>query len=112
MWWSATASGSTLGQPGPEGGFIVRDESTAKGERLLLEEDPTRGFFVVVASIPRWLVHPRFFESSEAAARAFEDMKAPLLELSAKLPTTRPGPGTKELSAFGALLSEFVTRFS
>ncbi|MBX5484607.1 MAG: hypothetical protein IRZ16_22515 [Myxococcaceae bacterium] len=110
--WTQTADGSTLGQPGPEGGVIARDESAARGVRLLVEEDPSRTFYSVTAMIADWMAHARFFDNRADADRAFEEMKPALMELAAKLPEVRPPPADPETWRNGALLSAFVTHFA
>ena len=109
--WKPTAGGATIGQPGPEGGVIDRDESTSEGLRILLESDPARNFYSVTCVIPEWLVHPRFFDARGPADLAYEEMKAPLRELAAQIPFPRPPPGSKETWEAGAKLSAFTTRF-
>lgn len=107
-----TAGGTTLGSDGPQGGFISRDESTERGVRILLEEDPSRGFWSVTCAIPEWFAYPRVFDSAEAANRAYEEMRGPLVELAEGVPLHRAKPGTDEAYAAGAKLSAFMTRFA
>lgn len=110
--YSATADGATLGQAGPEGGTIVRDEATSRGVRILLEADAGRSFYSVTCIIPDWLVHPRFFDAPGLAEAALEEMKGPLVALAATLPETRPPPGDPETWAAGTRLTAFISRFS
>lgn len=110
--YEQTAGGATLGQEGPEGGTIVRDESTPRGVRILLEGDPGRSFYSVTCIIPDWLVHPRFFDAEGPAVAALEEMKAPLEALGRTLPEARPPPGHPDTWAAGARLTAFISRFS
>lgn len=110
--WVVTASGATIGQAGPEGGFIERDESTDRGVRILLEAEAERSFYSVTSYIPDWMAHPRFFDTRAAAEAAYEEMKQPLLELAAEVPELRPRPGAPETYAVGAKLAAFTVRFA
>lgn len=109
--WEITAGGSTIGQSGPEGGFIERDESTARGLRILLETEPSRSFYSVTCFIPDWLVHPRFFDSREAAEAAYAEMRIPLEELAGQIPELRPPPAHPDTYAAGQKLAAFTVRF-
>ncbi|MGA9524670.1 MAG: hypothetical protein WBV82_24645 [Myxococcaceae bacterium] len=109
--WSATASGSTLGQGGPQGGPITRDEENARGFRLIVEEDPERSLFAITVTIPEWLHYARFFESSEEAFAALAPMRDALDALAPDVPPVRPPPGDPRTYEVGAKLSELMTRF-
>ncbi len=109
--WAATASGSTLGQGGPQGGPITRDEENARGFRLIVEEEPTRSLFAITVSIPNWLHYARFFESSEDALAALDPMRDALDALASEVPEARPPPGDSRTFEVGAKLSELMTRF-
>jgi hypothetical protein len=109
--WSATASGSTLGQQGPQGGPITRDEENARGFRLTVEEDPARSLFALTISIPDWLLYARFFDSSEAVHASVPPMRKALEALEPEVPPVRPPPGDSRTFEVGAKLSELMTRF-
>lgn len=109
--WKPTAEGTTLGTEGPHGARIVRDESTERGTRIMLEEDPSRDFYVITSGIPEWLNYDRYFDAKDKASRAYEEMRGALLTLAAEVPLRRSPPGTKEIFDIGAKLTAFTVRF-
>ena len=109
--WSKTASGMTVGQPGPQGAIITRDEENARGVRLTLEEDAARGLYSVTVSIPDWLNYPRFFSSAEAAHAGLEEMHEPLDAIGHELPEIRTPPGDPRTYEAGARLAALMARF-
>jgi hypothetical protein len=109
--WSETAAGSTLGQDGPQGGPVSRDDQNERGFRLILELDESRSFYAVTVSIPDWLMYARFFGSEIQAREALPEMREALDALVPTVPERRTPPGDPRTYEVGAKLATFMSRF-
>jgi hypothetical protein len=79
MTWSMFEAGRTIGEPGPQGGRVLRDEEDARGARLTLEEGARKGPYAITCTIANErLEHVFATDASGTAARVFNAMKSDL----------------------------------
>jgi hypothetical protein len=102
--------GSSIGEPGSEGGAIVADESHDDGARITPERSTRLAPFAITCGVSGWLVHTRFFESELEAKLQFDAMKVALARLTdgVKSPVDMQ---PNETSRIGRLCQEFVEQF-
>lgn len=82
--WLPYNDGESIGQPGSDGGTIIRDEEHALGARITLESgSPCHS---ITCGIYGSMVHTRFFDSEAQATTDFEAMKPRLVEILNALP--------------------------
>ena len=117
MSWLPAYDGSTLGQMGPAGAVITRDELLRGGPedeeraRLTLEEDPSRGLYALTGYLSGWLLHTCYLADAQAAGTTLEEMRAALETLLVELPAQ--GPKDAEARRVGGtLLARFLARFA
>jgi len=111
MSWHPFEDGKTLGEPGSEGGIIVRDEEHVDGGRVTLERDGGTAPWAIVCGIHGWMTHTRLIEPGEEAEREFGEIKTELERLMAMIPME----GEPEMEAKGHAavdaLGDFLERF-
>ena len=76
--WYPFDNGVTLGQPGSEGGAIVRDDEYPLGARITLERAAHIAPFAITCGIYDCMMHTRFFAGETEAALEYERMKEAL----------------------------------
>lgn len=79
--WHPFDDGATLGLPGSEEGFIVRDEEHSLGARITLERAAGIAPFAITCGIYGWMMHTRFFAAEMEAEVQYDLMKSSLSEL-------------------------------
>lgn len=117
MPWLPAYDGSTLGQMGPAGAVITRDELLREGPdaeeraRLTLEEDPSRGLYALTGYLSGWLLHTCYLADAQVAGTTLEEMRAALETLLVELPAQ--GPKDAEARRVGGtMLARFLARFA
>jgi len=103
--WSTYAAGATVGEAGPAGGRVVRDEVHASGARITLEEGATPAPFVITCRLASALDHAWATSASAHAARVFSRMKSDLEQIAVVLPVSA------DEHALSRLLEEFVRAY-
>jgi hypothetical protein len=117
MSWLPAYDGSTLGQMGPAGAVITRDELLRGGPedeeraRLTLEEDPSRGLYALTGYLAGWLLHTCYLADAPTAAAELEAMRAALETLLVELPAQGPKDAEARRQG-GVLLARFLGRFA
>lgn len=117
MPWLPAYDGSTLGQLGPAGAPVTRDELLREGPegeeraRLTLEEDASRGLYALTGYLSGWLLHTCYLEDAQAAAATLEEMRAALEALLVELPAQGPKDAEARRQG-GVLLARFLSRFA
>lgn len=106
--WVPFENGTTAGATGSEGGTIVRDELHPDGARITLERTTAR--FAITCGVYGWMVHTRFFASESEAVAAYEEMKAALAEILARLPGEGEDAERAGADAAG-IVDDFIARF-
>lgn len=108
MAWSMFEAGRTLGERGPQGGRVLRDEEDPRGARLTLEEGASQGPYAITCSITeRRLEHVLATDTSGTAARVFNAMKSDLDAVLALREAERDGSDAR----ITHLLEEFVRTY-
>jgi hypothetical protein len=85
--WYPFAAGSTMGETGSEGGFILLDEEYSGGARITLERDGHHAPFAITCGIYGWMAHTRYLATEQEANEAFEAMKAELARIVDLIPS-------------------------
>lgn len=111
MGWTAFREGATVGQSGPEGGVIIRDEEHPSGARLLLERACLRAPFAITASVYGWAEHTRFIADEPSAMHAFDLMKPALAEIVSLTPTEDDPEADQKADAVTNAVAIFIERF-
>jgi hypothetical protein len=107
--WRPLDNGATVGQPGTEGGVIVRDEEHESGARATRERDCGSAPWTVTCGIYGWFFHTRFLGSeAEAEFPAMLDGLAAILDSIPRVDD--PGADAK-MGAVSESISRFVGRF-
>jgi hypothetical protein len=104
--WSTYAAGETVGERGPAGGCIVRDEVHACGARITLEEGASSAPFVITCRIADMLEHSYATSASGGVARVFNTMKSDLERIAAAVL-----PVSADEKALPQLIGEFVRSY-
>lgn len=100
--WYPYEGGTTVGEPGPEGGTLLRDEEYGNPEeeedahaRLTLERNaPDR--YTVTATLYGWMYLVRPVPTEPDAARDYETLRAELERLAELFPYEEDGPALVE----------------
>ena len=79
--WSPMEDGGTLGEQGPDGGVVIRDEEYSGGARITLARGDGGGSSIT-CGVYGLFVHTRFFAKEGVGEREFELMKPPLAVLA------------------------------
>lgn len=98
--WHPVDDGATLGQMGPEGGIIIRDEEHTEGARITLERRGSIAPFSITCGVYGVMFHTRFFADEAEGQGAYALMKPGLASVA---------EGDASDASAGA--SAFVTRF-
>ncbi|HEX2062149.1 MAG TPA: hypothetical protein VHK90_15525 [Thermoanaerobaculia bacterium] len=106
--WIPFENGTSVGATGSEGGTILRDELHPDGARITLER--TASPFAITCGVFGWMVHTRFFASESAAVAAYEEMKAALTEILARM-RGRDEDAEPSVPRVAEILDDFVARF-
>jgi hypothetical protein len=107
--WKPFDSGVTVGQPGSEGGVIVRDEEHQDGARATLERECGSAPWTVTCGIYGWFFHTRFLGSeAEAEFPAMLDRLSAILDI---VPLEHDPDCDAKMRLVGEAISEFVARF-
>jgi len=108
MAWSMFEAGRTLGERGPQGGRVLRDEEDARGARLTLEEGARPGPYAITCSLTDGrLEHVFATDASGTAARVFNAMKSDLDAVLALLDAARDDGDAR----IATLLEEIVRTY-
>jgi hypothetical protein len=107
--WKPFEDGATFGQPGSEGGVIVRDEEHAAGARATLERDCGSAPWTVTCGVYGWFFHTRFL-GSEAEAE-FPAMLAGLAAILDGIPRADDPEAGSKMGAVSEAIERFVARF-
>jgi hypothetical protein len=121
--WYPYEGGVTLGQTGPGGGVVRRDEEFGAVDdpeyadaRLTLEQEPPGSedlpFTVTATLYGGWMLHVQRFATEEEANDAFEAMQPEVEALADLIPdeTDRDIPGG--VRALNEAIAAFQSRFS
>lgn len=107
--WNPFDNGTTLGQPGSEGGVTVRDEEHEAGARASLERDCESAPWTVTCGIYGWFFHTRFLGSeAEAEFPAMLDGLTAILDI---VPMVDDPECDAKMRVVGEAISDFVARF-
>jgi len=107
--WQSFDSGATVGQPGSEGGVIVRDEEHEAGARATLERDCGSVPWTVTCGVYGWFFHTRFLGSeAEAEFPAMLNGLAAILDI---IPRVDDPDADAKMGVVSQAISEFVARF-
>jgi hypothetical protein len=107
--WQLFDNGATVGQPGSEGGVIVRDEEHESGARATLERDCGSAPWTVTCGIYGWFFHTRFLGSeAEAEFPAMLDELAAILD---SIPRVDDSGADGKEGAVSESICRFVGRF-
>jgi hypothetical protein len=107
--WRPFDNGVTVGQPGSEGGVIVRDDEHKAGARATLERDCGSAPWSVTCGVYGWFFHTRFLGSeAEAEFPAMLDGLAAILGL---IPRVDDPEADAKMRAVCEAISQFVARF-
>jgi hypothetical protein len=115
--WYPYEQGQTIGQIGPEGGYVLRDEEYGDPDdpedadaRLTIEQGKADApGFPVTASLYGWMYHTVRYPAQEAAEAAYAAMREELERLRELLPYEEDGP--KKIQEKAAALTEAVSAF-
>lgn len=107
--WRQFDNGATIGQPGSEGGVIVRDEEHDAGARATLERGCASAPWTVTCGIYGWFFHTRFLGSEpEAEFPAMLEGLTAILEI---VPPTDAPDAEARMAAVSESIERFVVRF-
>lgn len=108
--WKTTDEGKTIGTVGSERGFIVQDEEHDLGARITLERNCSSSPYAITCGIYGWMMHTRFFGSSEVAESQYDEMKQELARILGIL-LKEPDASRQSSAAIPSRIEEFLTRF-
>jgi hypothetical protein len=111
MNWVPFDRGATVGQPGSEGGMIVRDEQHEVGARITLERDSVSAPFTITCGIYGWFFHTRFFGSESEGVTEFARMQEGLASILLGIPRVDDPEADVECARVCEEIAEFVARF-
>ena len=106
MAWERYENGESIGEPGSEGGTILRDEERPAEARITLEES-----FSITCGVYGWLVHTSFYQTREEADAAFAAMKLALDRIVDAIPAADPPPREDYADRVVELCHELVESF-
>ena len=115
--WYPYLNGQTVGETGPEEGYVLRDEEYGDPEddedvdaRLTLEQGKADNpGFPVTATLYGWMYHTVRYPTEAEATTAYDAMKAEIERLRELLPYEEDGP--KKIQQKAAALTEAITAF-
>ncbi|VTR99665.1 hypothetical protein [Tuwongella immobilis] len=107
--WMPFDNGATVGQPGYEGGVIVRDEEHQAGARATLERDCKHCPWSVTCGIYGWFFHTRFLGSeAESEFPTMLDGLAAILDIGSRVDDPECD---SQMEAVARAIEQFVGRF-
>jgi hypothetical protein len=115
--WYPYENGTTIGEIGPEGGYVLRDEEYGDPDddedadaRLTLEQGKADNpGFPLSATLYGWLFHVVRCDTQSEAEAAYSAMRSELEALRELLPYEEDGP--KKIEKKAAILLEAITAF-
>jgi hypothetical protein len=117
--WYPYEGGATVGQIGPAGGYVLRDEELGDPDeeedadaRLTLEQGraDNPGFFVT-ATLYSWLFHTHREAGEAAGVTTYEAMKRDLTELVSLMPMEDDRDISGKVSRLNAAIADFEVRY-
>ncbi len=111
MVWRAFAGGSTIGEPGSEGGVFVSDEEHDLGARISLERDTPNAPFAITCGIYGWMFHTRYFGLEDTAKSEYERMKEGLSAIVQLIPEVDDPQVEVHRDVALRAINDFVDRF-
>ena len=109
--WYAFEDGASIGQPGTEGGEIVRDDEHPWGARITLERGAAAVPFAITCGIYGWMMHTRWLPTLDQAESEFDQMRDAISEIMEMIPLSSDPLADEKMRAVGAALDRFVLRF-
>lgn len=70
--WTKFQDGKSIGQPGTEGGKILKDEEHPLGARVTLEDKNEVAPFAITLGIYGLMFHTEFFSTADHAHKCFD----------------------------------------
>lgn len=115
--WYPYEQGETIGEIGPEGGYVLRDIEYGDPEdpedadaRLTVEQGKADApGFPVTATLYGWMYHTVRYPTQVAADAGYEAMREELERLRELLPYEEDGP--KKIQEKAAALTEAISSF-
>ena len=108
--WLPFDGGASIGEPGSDGGAIVRDDEYRGGARITLERG---GFaaFSITCGVYGWMMHSRYFAALPEAEREYAAMQPELAAIVDALPLQADPDTDAKTDAASAAIGRFVDRF-
>ena len=108
--WLPFDGGVSLGEPGSDGGAIVRDDEYRGGARITLERG---GFapFSITCGVYGLMMHSRYFAALPEAEREYAAMQPDLAAIVDSQPLTTDPDLDAKMDAVIAAIGRFVDRF-
>ncbi len=120
--WYPYEDGTTVGQAGPEGGIVLRDEEYGNPDdpedahaRLTLERAPSdNSGFILTATLYGWMFVTRPVPDLAQAEGEYSAMRSELEHLATLFPYEEDGPALiqKKAHDLNAAIAAFENRFS
>jgi hypothetical protein len=109
--WTAFEDGASIGQPGTEGGVIVRDDDHPWGARITLERSADAVAFAITCGIYGWMMHSRWLPTLEQAESEFAQMRDAISAILEMIPLSSNPQADEKMRAAGDAMDRFLLRF-
>jgi hypothetical protein len=108
--WRVYGEGESIGEPGSEGGVILRDEEYRGAARITLERTGMFGGAAITCGLYGWMVHTRYFAHHAEAEREYQAMRGPLAKLAHSQPLQSDPDRAARMQALDEELGRFLER--
>ncbi|HSU17254.1 hypothetical protein [Longimicrobium sp.] len=109
--WFPAEDGSTLGQPGTEGGIILRDDEHPWGARITLERGSEVVPFAITCGIYGWMMHTCWLPTLGQAEREFAQMRDAISAILEMIPLSSDPLADEKMRAAAGAMGRFTLRF-